>query len=190
MTARRNTKHGPHADIAMKLAARPCGMNAPELVAAGVHRGVAAGVLNNLVLRGRLQRVEGQRCNIGWPLHQHFLHVEHMLAWVALPMAKRPNLRLRFNVNAGLPSADGRRGLEPRQKDPQPQRDTWRRAPQQGSPLARAVPPKSAVTPCPTCAVDPRYQIDPATFKGGEFSRLGVGRYADDAASCAARAVR
>lgn len=60
---------------------------------------------------------------------------------------------------------------------------TWRKAP-----LGRVEPKTPTITQVgPGCPVDPRYQVDPATFAGGEFSRAGIGRYVAEASCCAAR---
>jgi hypothetical protein len=61
--------------------------------------------------------------------------------------------------------------------------------PKPGSPIA---PPRAAVTvvAAPAPSIDPRLQVYPRTFRGGELSRLGIGRYATEAGTCAARAVR
>lgn len=56
----------------------------------------------------------------------------------------------------------------------------WRKAPLIGDPRKPELP-----RPVQTAGIggfDPRYQVNPATFEGGEFSRLGLGRYVEGVA--------
>lgn len=41
------------------------------------------------------------------------------------------------------------------------------------------IPPGVKFTRCPSQSIDPRYQVDPAAFQGGAFSRVGIGRDVD-----------
>lgn len=71
------------------------------------------------------------------------------------------------------------------------QRIPWGKAPMVGNPIPPVRPvPKSVVSVGVASGIDPRYQVDPAKFAGGEFSRLRPGEYAADATSCAAKATR
>jgi hypothetical protein len=172
----------------LELAARTCGTNTPELAEHGIGKSAASGTLANLVAAGRLYRVEGQVQHQGVLVHQFFASQPHAEAWARLAPMYRPNMRLRKSSRSAT-SGQGRRARELPPVVTTVQRATWDKAPMVGDPIA-APAPMSVVSVGVASGIDPRVQVDPATFKGGELSRLGIGRYSSDAASCAARAVR
>lgn len=177
--------------MALELAARSCGTNTAELADRGMDQNTSSGVLANLVASGRLWRIEGLKDPDNWPLHQYFVSADDAAAWAGTPLGKRPNLRLRRS-SASSTSGNFRR---PREKPPAPvavQRPMWVKTTSVGAPVPRRIERPASLVPVigPSQNHDPRYQIDPATFQGGEFARRGVGNYGAEPGCCAARAVR
>lgn len=179
--------------LALELAARSCGTNTAELADRGMDQNTSSGVLANLVASGRLWRIEGLKDPDNWPLHQYFVSADDAAAWAGTPLGKRPNLRLRRS-SASSTSGNFRR---PREKPPAPvavQRPTWAKSEMPGSAPPPAVAPQCAAPDENRGAVDGRYRCTAEEAQrlrvSGGFSALGIGRYATEASSCAARAVR
>lgn len=146
----------------LELAARACGTNTPELAEHGIGKSAASGTLANLVAARRLFRIEGQVQHQGVLVHQFFASQAHADAWAHLAPMYRPNMRLRQSSRS---STSGAR--------------------RHGHPEKPAAPVKFNA---PATLVDPRYHVSPT--HRGEFSALGPGRYAAEAQTCAAKAVR
>lgn len=175
----------------LEFAARPCGTNTPELVELGADKNAASGTLANLVTAGRLFRVDAEVTHQGVVVAQYFAHQEDAAAWARLAPTYRPNMRLRASSRSST-SGPNRRA---REKPPAPvavQRPMWVKTTSVGAPVPRRIERPASLVPVigPSQNHDPRYQIDPATFQGGEFARRGVGNYGAEPGCCAARAVR
>lgn len=168
-----------------ELAARPCGTNTGEVHdLSHVALKIVAGAMHELLRRGQLFKVDGQRVGQRLTLQQFFTSKQDADAWVVRPPMQRQNQRLRRS------SANTTSGHRQRSAPPAPtmvQRPTWQTAPRTGSPESKARAPIVTAGPqAPT--FDSRYCVDPATFAGGELSGLGIGHYATDASTWAASA--
>jgi hypothetical protein len=85
--------------------------------------------------------------------------------------------RITLDIGRGL-------AKQPKRNNPKPRRLVGSQGRLQNQPAVAWT--SEAVTPTQCGAdfpmYDPRFSIDPATFKGGEFSRLGPGRYIEEPA--------
>lgn len=151
----------------LELAARACGTNTPELGEHGIGKSAASGTLANLVASRRLFRVNGEVQPQGVVVHQFFTSQHAADAWARIAPMYRPNMRLRRKSRSSTSGAPQRSHHKLKRRDPGVVPVTFRSA---------AVPWH-----------DPRYHV-PETHRG-VFSALGPGRYSDEAATCAARAV-
>lgn len=170
-----------HLHIVISLAARPCGTNLRELAERGIPKNTASGLLSNMAAQGRLMLAPGESLPDGLQVHQYFTSEEHRQDWIATPAMERPNMRIR-NSSASSTSR-GRRALKPQPAVTKMQIGTWARTPARGQPARPSLPGVVVATQSGvSTGHDLRYQINPATFVGGEFTRLGLGRYVDEGA--------
>ena len=138
---------GRYAFQALRLAARPGGLDCPQMRAAIPTSASAGKLLLKLFEEGLLDRTGSVRS------------FHYTLTPAGRAVLEREELRISAQPKAPKP-------LPPQSV----QRATWKKAPMQGSPVLSAPARVHRLQPVPVSAgYDNRFQVDAATFEGGEF---------------------